>query len=83
MHNSRRNFLGTAAIGVGGLVAMTGASAAAGTDAGTPGAGGFGRQATQLPPGSAVAYHDPKDVGEMPEFTRSLDGSKPSINCRS
>src|SRR5258708_24369865 len=52
---------------------------AAKPDAGNPGDGGFGRQATQLPPGRAVAYHDPKDVGEMPEFTRSLDGSKPKV----
>ena len=29
--------------------------------------------------GPAVAYHDPKDVGEMPEFTRSLDGSTPKV----
>ncbi len=81
MDNSRRNFLGTAAIGMGGLVALTSAASAAGTasDKGKPGEGGFGRQVTQLPPGATVAYHDPKDVGEMPEFTRSLDGSHPKI----
>jgi oxalate decarboxylase len=52
---------------------------AAKPDAGNPGDGGFGQQATQLPPGRAVAYHDPKEVGEIPEFTRSLDGSKPKV----
>ncbi len=80
MGNSRRNFLGGAALGVGGLVAMTGGVSAAGaTDHGKAGAGGFGLQSTPLPPGATVAYHDPEDVGEMPEFTRSLDGSQPKV----
>ena len=81
MDNDGRNFLGTAALGVGGLVALTSAASAKGvaTDHGKPGEGGFGRQASQLPPGATVAYHDPENVGEMPEFTRSLDGSQPKI----
>ena len=83
MDTSRRNFLGTAALGAGGFVALTGA-AAAGTpttidDKGQAGQGGIGRDAQQLPPGAPVAYHDAKDIGEMPAFTRSLDGSKPKI----
>jgi oxalate decarboxylase len=81
MENSRRNFLGTAAIGVGSLVALTGVAQAQTpvTDHGKAGEGGFGRQATQLAPGATVAYHDSKDVAAMPEFTRSLDGSQPKV----
>jgi len=81
MDNSRRGFLGTTALGVGGLVALTGAASAeaAKTDHGKPGEGGFGRQASQLPPGATVAFHDPEDVNEKPAFTRSLDGSQPKI----
>jgi oxalate decarboxylase len=33
----------------------------------------------QLPPGDKVAYHDPKDVGAMPDFRFSLDGNRPKI----
>jgi oxalate decarboxylase len=82
MGNGRRNFLGTAAVGVGSLVALGSAAAqtaVAVSDHGKAGEGGFGRQSTQLAPGATVAYHDPKDVGEMPEFTRSLDGSQPKV----
>jgi oxalate decarboxylase len=80
MDSSRRAFFGTAALGAGGLVALTGAAAAAGKpDEGQPGDGGFGRQVSQLPPGAPVAYHDPKDVGAMPDFTRSLDGATPKV----
>jgi oxalate decarboxylase len=81
MDSSRRDFFTTAALGAGGLIALTSAASAdiGKPDAGKLGAGGFGRQVSQLPPGQAVAYHDPKDVGEMPEFTRSLDGSAPKI----
>jgi oxalate decarboxylase len=43
------------------------------------GDGGYGRQSAQLPPGDAVAYHDPKDVGAMPDFKFSLDGNKPKV----
>jgi oxalate decarboxylase len=81
MASNRRNFLGSAALGMGSLVTLTAARAAEAspTDTGTPGQGGFGLQATQLPPGAPVAYHDPADVADMPAFTRSLDGSKPKI----
>jgi oxalate decarboxylase len=82
MESSRRVFLETtAALGAGGLAMLTSAASAqdAKADAGKPGDGGFGRQVSQLPPGRTVAYHDPKDVGAMPEFTRSLDGSTPKI----
>ena len=77
MDSSRREFLGTAALGAGGLVMLTSAASADAVkpDASNPGDGGFGRQVSQLPPGRPVAYHDPKDVGEMPDFMRSLDGS--------
>ncbi len=81
MDTSRRVFIGTAALGASGLATLAGAgpAAAAADDKGLPGQGGFGRQVQQLPPGAQVAYHDPKDVAEMPAFVRSLDGSKPKI----
>ncbi len=83
VQSSRRAFLGTsAALGAGGLVGVTNAVSAQDAvkpDAGNPGDGGFGRQVSQLPPGRPVAYHDPKDVGEMPDFKRSLDGSRPKV----
>ena len=72
LESSRRAFLGTtAALGAGGLAGLTSAASAQDAvkpDAGNPGDGGFGRQVSQLPPGRPVAYHDPKDVGEMPDF---------------
>ena len=77
MDSSRRVFLGTAALSAGGLMTLT--SAAVADDKGQPGQGGFGRDVQPLPPGATVAYHDPKDVGAMPDFVRSLDGSKPKI----
>ena len=79
---NRRQFLGSAALGAGGLVALGTAAAAAapaGSDHGEPGQGGFGRDAVQLPPGAAVAYHDPQEVGAMPEFRFSLDGGAPKV----
>ena len=83
MDDNRRQFLGTAAFGVGGLIALGGTAAAAAavveTDKGQPGAGGFGLNSQQLPPGATVAYHDPADISAMPAFTRSLDGSRPKI----
>ena len=79
MDANRRAFLGTAALGAGGLVALTQQAAAATMDHGAPGAGGFGRDVQQLPPGAQVAYHDPKDVGAMPDFHFSLDGNVPKI----
>jgi oxalate decarboxylase len=79
MSSNRRQFLGTAALGAGGLVTLAGASAAESSDHGKPGEGGYGRQAVQLPPGAAVAYHNPKDVAEMPDIRFSLDGNTPKI----
>ncbi len=76
---SRRIFLGTAALGASGLVTLAGLSRAEADDKGLPGQGGFGRNVQQLPAGAQVAYHDPRDVAEMPDFVRSLDGSKPKI----
>ncbi len=83
MDGSRRAFLGSAALTAGTLVALTGTASADDKgqidDKGRAGEGGFGRDVQQLKPGADVAYHNPQDVGEMPEFTRSLDGSKPKI----
>jgi oxalate decarboxylase len=80
MDSSRRRFLGTSVIGVGGLVALAQAAGAApGSDHGAPGAGGTARQAVSLPPGAPVAYHDPKDVAAMPDFRFSLDGNEPKV----
>lgn len=74
MDTNRRLFLGAAAMGAGGL-----ASLAVPARAANPGDGGFGFNAVQLPPGNAVAYHDPKDIAEMPDFRFSLDGNKPKV----
>ena len=79
MDTSRRIFLGTAALGAGGLVTLASTGTAVADDKGQAGQGGFGRDVQQLAPGSTVAYHDPKDVAQMPEFVRSLDGSKPKV----
>ena len=78
MDANRRAFLGTAALGAGGLVTLANAAAEE-RAASNPGDGGFGRNAVQLPPGDKVAYHDPKDVGAMPDFRFSLDGNRPKI----
>ncbi|MFC0408871.1 cupin domain-containing protein [Roseomonas elaeocarpi] len=77
MSSNRRNFLGTAVLGAGSLTALaaTGAEKASAN----PGDGGFGRQVVQLPPGEKVAYHDPADVGAMPDFKFSLDGNRPKV----
>ncbi len=79
METSRRIFLSTAALGASGLATLASTGPASADDKGLPGQGGFGRSVQQLQPGVPVAYHDPKDVGAMPEFVRSLDGSKPKI----
>ena len=73
INSNRRAFLGTAALGAGGLVALAnGALAEGATDKGKPGEGGFAREAQQLPTGARVAYHDPKDVGA--KFSRGKRG---------
>jgi oxalate decarboxylase len=79
MDTSRRIFIGTAALGASGLATLASAGTATADDKGQPGQGGFGRNVQQLPAGAQVAYHDAKDVADMPEFVRSLDGSKPKI----
>ena len=84
MNSNRRAFLGNAALGAGGLVALAGAARAdspapAVTDKGKPGEGGSAFQSVQLPPGAKVAYHDPQDVGAMPDFHYSMDATAPKI----
>jgi oxalate decarboxylase len=81
MDANRRSFLGTAALGAGSLIALNQAANAVtpGTDHGDAGEGGFGRDVTSLQGGAPVAYHDPKDVGAMPDFRFSLDGNKPKV----
>ena len=86
MEQDRRAFLGGAAVGAGGLMALAGAARAdqpAGAkgvdDKGKPGEGGFGRQSVQLPPGAKVAYHNPEDVGAMPDFHYAMDATAPKI----
>jgi hypothetical protein len=76
---SRRGLLGAAALGAGGLALMQAAAAAQGSDKGSPGQGGIGRNAVQLPPGAKVAEHDPKDIEAMPNFKYSLDSGVPKI----
>src|SRR5689334_14729421 len=78
MDATRRALLGAAALGAGGL-ALTQALAAEKNDTGRPGDGGYGRNAVQLPAGAKVAYHDPKDIEEMPNYVFSLDGNDPKI----
>src|SRR3954447_5858584 len=78
MDANRRAFLGTAALGAGGLVTLANAAAEE-RAASNPGDGGLGRTAVQLPPGDKVASRDPKDVGAMPDCRFSLDGNRPKI----
>ncbi|MBV9250737.1 MAG: cupin domain-containing protein [Acetobacteraceae bacterium] len=61
------------------MIAFERIAEAAATDHGKPGEGGVARNAVELPPGAKVAYHDPKDVAEMPDFRFSLDGNVPKI----
>lgn len=79
MDATRRALLGAAAMGASGLALTQAFAAEGGSDKGTPGEGGYGRNAVQLPSGPKVAYHDPKDVGAMPNFVYSLDGNDPKI----
>ena len=79
MDATRRAILGAAALGAGGLALMQAAAAAGASDHGSPGEGGLGRSAVQLPPGAKVAPHDPKDIEAMPDFKYALDGGAPKI----
>ncbi len=54
-------------------------SVAPGTDKGKPGEGGSARQSVELPRGATVAYHNPEDVGAMPEFHYAMDATAPKI----
>ena len=78
MSTNRRGFLGNAALGAGGLVAYASGARAEGSTFNV-GDGGYGLQSSQLPAGQTVADHDPKDVGAMPDFHYSLDGTKPKV----
>ena len=83
MNSNRRAFLGSAALGAGGLVALANAHADTqanpATDKGKPGEGGIARQSVELPPGATVAYHNPEDVGAMPDFHYAMDATAPKI----
>lgn len=78
MKSNRRDFLGTAMVGAGGLVGLT-HLARAEAPVFSPGDGGFGRNAVRLPPGESVVQHKPGDIEAMPDFRYSLDGSKPKV----
>jgi oxalate decarboxylase len=75
---SRRDMLAAAAAG-GLLMTNTMANAQSAPFKAKPGDGGFARGATPLPAGEKVAYHDPKDVGSIPDFRFSLDGNTPKV----
>ena len=75
---SRRRMLAVTAAG-GLLTTTTVVNAQSGPFQSRPGDGGYGRQASELPPGDKVAYHDPKEVTDMPDFHFSLDGSRPKV----
>lgn len=84
--SNRRAFLGTAALGAGGLLALSNTaqaaepgSIAAGGDKGKPGEGGTAYRSVELPPGAKVAYHNPEDVGSIPEFKYAMDATAPKI----
>jgi oxalate decarboxylase len=75
---SRRKVL--AAIAAGGLLATTTTvRGEPGPFQSKPGDGGVARSATGLPPGDKVAYHDPKDVADLPDFRFALDGNRPKV----
>jgi oxalate decarboxylase len=78
MYTSRRGFLGSATLGAGGLFTLA-SGAAAEPFQSKSGDGGFGRQSSGLPPGNKLAYHDPKDIADMPDFRFSLDGTSPKV----
>ena len=79
MLTTRRSLLGAAAIGASGMVSFRNLAEAEDRFMSKGGDGGYGRNAVALPKGDTVAYHDPKDVAEMPDFKFSLDGNKPKV----
>src|ERR1700716_33136 len=75
---SRRQMLAVTA--AGGLLTTTRiVNAQTGPFQSKPGDGGVARAATELPPGETVAYHNPKDVADMPDFRFSLDANRPKV----
>ena len=76
---NRRKLLSGAAIGASGMVMFRSLAEAEDRFMARPGDGGYARDAVALPPGDKVAYHDPKDIAEMPDFKFSLDGNKPKV----
>src|SRR5258708_1938061 len=75
---SRRQMLAVTAAG-GLLTTTTIVNSQTGPFQSKPGDGGVARAATELPPGEKVAYHNPKDVADMPDFHFSLDASRPKV----
>ena len=78
MDFDRRRFLGASALG-SGLAAFASVAEATDKFMAHNGDGGYGRDAQRLPTGDAVAYHNPEDVGSIPDFRFSLDGNKPKV----
>lgn len=79
MVSTRRNFMEIAAWGAACFPAIAETAAAQEGYLAQPGDGGFARAAKALPPGGALAYHDPKDIAAMPEFRFALDAEKPRV----
>jgi oxalate decarboxylase len=80
MVSTRRKFVEIAALGAAwGPALFPAIASATETHVARPGDGGFARDATALPPGGAVAYHDPKDIADMPDFRFALDSEKPRV----
>jgi oxalate decarboxylase len=75
---SRRKMLAATAAG-GLLMTTTIVNAQTGPFQSKPGDGGVARAAMELPAGDKVAYHDPKDLEDLPDFRFSLDGSRPKV----
>ena len=79
MFTNRRNFLGSAAF-ASGLVTFTERRRGDRQISWPrPATAVSAAEAAALPSGDVVAYHDPKDVGAMPDFKFSLDGNKPEV----
>ncbi len=78
MPSNRRDFKEIAAWGAANFAAVSAASA---TEAfvSRPGDGGFARQAGPLPPGDAVACHNPRAKVDFQEFRFALDATIPRV----
>src|SRR5258708_19800143 len=75
---SRRQMLAATAAG-GLLTTTTIVNAQSGPFQSKPGDGGVARAPTELPPGDKVAYHDPKEVADLPAFHFALAGDRPTV----